>query len=275
MVTALTRKYLTGPRSGAYSRGLLRFATTGCKKSLLSCNSLLCQFLLSSSLSNPCLDVVSPSPSTSVAIPVLPPPHRTMRARARSSGSIGGARPSCARVGDVPDTWITDDMRALIGREFGEEQVSAPISLSDIKKWAIAIYYPELPPRLFWDEAYAATTVHGGIVAPEEFNPFAWFTAEGPRIAPSFEGPIRDAGPERAFGVAPPETNFILNGGIEVTYGVRMRPGDVITSSRSKVVEYKERQSRLGLMLMTTTETTWTNQNAEMVKITRGTLIRY
>ncbi len=175
----------------------------------------------------------------------------------------------------MPNTWISDDMRALVGQEYGTVRTSVPISLSDIRKWAMAVYYPEVPPPLFWDEDYARATVHGGIVAPEEFNPFAWFTADGPVKAPTFQGPIRDSGPEGAFGVASPETTFILNGGAEVTYGVRMRPGDVITAGRSKVVDYKERESRLGLMLLTRTETTWTNQNGEMVKVTRGSNIRY
>jgi hypothetical protein len=175
----------------------------------------------------------------------------------------------------VAEILITDEMRALIGREYGTERQSVPISLSDIRKWAMAVYYPELPPRLFWDEEYAATTRFGGVVAPEEFNPFAWITAEGPRIAPTFSGPIRDSGPEAAFGVAAPQTSFILNGGSSVVYGVRMRPGDVITSGRSKVIDYKERESRLGQMLFTVSESTWTNQNGDMVKMTRGTGIRY
>jgi hypothetical protein len=175
----------------------------------------------------------------------------------------------------MPESWISDDMRALVGRTFGSRRASVPISLSDIRKWAIAIYYPEVPPRLFWDEEYAATTPHGGVVAPEEFNPFAWFTAEGPVIAPTYEGPIRGSGPESAFGVEGPETTFILNGGMEVSYGVRMKPGDVITSSETRLLDYQERQSRLGLMLITRTETAWTNQNDQMVKVTRAIGIRY
>ena len=166
-------------------------------------------------------------------------------------------------------------MQSLVGREFGTVRQSVPIALSDIRKWALAVYYPEVPPRLFWDEDYAKTTKHGGVVAPEEFNPFAWFTADGPVMSPTFVGPIRNAGPEEAFGVTAPETTFILNGGAEVTYGVRMRPGDVITSGLTKVVEYKEREGRLGLTLFTTTETAWSNQNVETVKVTRGTGIRY
>ena len=45
---------------------------------------------------------------------------------------------------------------------------SMPIAVSDIRKWAQAVYYPEAPPRQYWDEEYAATTPAGGIVAPED-----------------------------------------------------------------------------------------------------------
>ncbi|HLG67145.1 MAG TPA: MaoC family dehydratase N-terminal domain-containing protein [Acidimicrobiales bacterium] len=175
----------------------------------------------------------------------------------------------------MPDTWISEEMRAAVGREFGSTRQSLPISLSDIRRWAAAIYYPEAPPRLFWDEEYAATTSYGGVVAPEEFNPFAWFTAEGPNLPSSFEGPVRNAGPEESLGIKGPSTSFILNGGLSMTHGARMRPGDVITSGLTKLVEYRERQSRLGLMLITETETTWTNQKGEMVRTTRSTLLRY
>ena len=57
-----------------------------------------------------------------------------------------------------------------------DSATSFPITDSDIRRWAIAVYYPEPAPRLFWDAEYAAGTVHGGIVAPEDFNPFAWLT---------------------------------------------------------------------------------------------------
>jgi hypothetical protein len=66
----------------------------------------------------------------------------------------------------------------------------------------------------------------------------------------------------------------MLNGGLEVTYGVRMRPGDVITSV-SSLTGYQERQGRLGLMLLSTQSDRWTNQDDELVKSTSMTLIRY
>ncbi len=73
----------------------------------------------------------------------------------------------------MKNSWVTDDMRNIIG-QIMRESVSYPVSTSDIRKWAISVYYPEKPPRLFWDNKYASTTKYGGIVAPEKFNPFAW-----------------------------------------------------------------------------------------------------
>ena len=173
----------------------------------------------------------------------------------------------------MPDSWISEDMRAATGREFGTTLRSVPISVADIRRWALAIYYPEAPPRIFWDEDYAAS--RGGIVAPEEFNPFAWFTAEGPVLPGTFEGPVTGTGPEEALAIEAPATSFVMNGGVEMVHGARMRPGDVITAGRPKLLQYREAQTRLGLMLITTTETTWTNQTGEMVRITRGTGLRY
>jgi hypothetical protein len=48
----------------------------------------------------------------------------------------------------------------------------------------------------------------------------------------------------------------------------------VITSVR-RLAGYSEREGRLGLMLFTVSEDVWTNQNDELVKSTKSTLIRY
>src|ERR1700753_4096064 len=87
----------------------------------------------------------------------------------------------------MPETQITPEMQAGVGREY-RWATSYPIAASDIRRWAISVYYPEPAPPLYWDEEYAAKTRWGGIVAPEEFNPFAWMRAE----------PKGDLGPEAA-----------------------------------------------------------------------------
>jgi hypothetical protein len=61
---------------------------------------------------------------------------------------------------------------------------------------------------------------------------------------------------------------------MEVKYGTRMRPGDIITSV-NRLSAYTEREGRLGLMLFTVTEDSWTNQEGSLVKRARQTLIRY
>jgi hypothetical protein len=165
-------------------------------------------------------------------------------------------------------------MQAAVGRVI-DEQVSFPISASDIRKWAQAIYYPQQPPRQFWDEGAEETRRAGGIVAPAEFNPFAWMTAAGPRPVIPEHIRLQRVGPEYPLGIAGPGTRFRLNGGYEVRYSrIPMRPGDVIRSVTT-LTGYRERPGRLGLMLFSTTEGIWTNQNDEVVKVERFTLIRY
>ena len=164
---------------------------------------------------------------------------------------------------------ISAAMRDAVGRPLAR-RVSFPVAESDIRRWAIAVYYPAEPPRRFWDEAYARSTRLGGIVAPEDFNPFAWMAAEKDEQR-NEDGPDRT---EAALGIPGPGLKYQLNGGMEVDYGTRVRPGDVITSV-TRLAGYRERAGRLGLMLFTTTEDTWTNGDGALVKKTRMTLIRY
>ncbi len=167
---------------------------------------------------------------------------------------------------------ISDEMRAAIGTRLGR-RVSYPVSESDIRRWAVAVYWPAEPPRRFWDGEHAKQTRRGGIVAPEEFNPFAWMVAEKEEPDVQFESNDPDR-TEKLLGITGPGLKFQLNGGQQVDYGVPIRPGDVITSVTT-LDDYAERESRLGVMLLTVMLDTWTNQNAETVKESRMTLIRY
>jgi hypothetical protein len=165
----------------------------------------------------------------------------------------------------MAQTNISAEMRSAIGREFGR-RVSFPVSDSDIRRWAIAVYYPDPPPEVFWQPG-------GDLRAPEDFNPFAWMTAAGP--GGDSEGDPNDTdNTELRLGIAGPGLKFQLNGGLEVEYGAPMRPGDVITSV-SRVAGYNEREGRLGLMLFTVIEDVWTNQDGAEVRRGRITLIRY
>jgi hypothetical protein len=169
------------------------------------------------------------------------------------------------------ETLISPEMAAAVGREY-EWATSYPIDPVSIRNWAIALYFPEKPPRLFWDEDYAKTTRWGGLVATEEFNPFTWMRADPPgNMGPEASRPW----PEIPLGIPCPEFKANIFAGLTVTYtGVRMRPGDVIKSA-VKLAGYHEKQGRLGLMLFTTREDNWTNQKGELIRTSRSDLIRY
>jgi N-terminal half of MaoC dehydratase len=149
------------------------------------------------------------------------------------------------------ETLVTPHMHERKGI-WGHEQVSDPISLSDIRKWAIAVYWPQTPPRLYWDDEYARTTRWGGIVAPQDFNPFAW--------------PIKFVDPtETSNGLKRPKGRRGMNGGQVDTYFTPMRAGDVIRA-RHRLRDWNEARTRLGLTLFANTETEWWNQNEQLVK---------
>ncbi len=156
------------------------------------------------------------------------------------------------------ETLVTKEMLDQKG-VWKDEKISPPIAESDIRKWAIAVYWPEKPPRLFWDEGYAKSTRWGGIIAPQDFNPFAW-----PVERPAAQQAPRGSGPGQRG----------MNGGQTDTFHAPMRPGDVIRS-RSRLRDWDERQTRLGLTLFTYQEVEWRNQKDELVRLRVSTGIRY
>jgi N-terminal half of MaoC dehydratase len=159
-------------------------------------------------------------------------------------------------------TYISTDMQRMVGTEL-RHKVAAPISASDVRRWAIAVYHPNVPPRLFWDHDYAIKTSHRGIVAPEDFNPFAWAINEaGPESQPAGYDPDWI---EKSLGIQPPPLKRFLHGGMEVEYGVRMHPGDVIQAT-SSLAGYEEKQGKMGALLFTTVKNTWRNQEGALVK---------
>ena len=165
------------------------------------------------------------------------------------------------------DTNISPEMAAATGTEISR-RVSFPVTDSDIRRWALAVYWPEEPPARF-------LRGDGPLTAPEEFNPFAWAAAE---VVTHPAGTVSEQNDpdstEKQIGIAGPGLTFMLNGGMEAEYGTPIRSGDVITGV-NRLAAYTERSGRLGLMLFTVMEDTWTNQDGALVKRARTTLIRY
>ncbi len=165
-------------------------------------------------------------------------------------------------ITDEPETLVTQDMIDAQG-VWGRETTSYPVGESDIRKWAIATYWPEQPPRIHWDADYARGTRWAGVIAPRDFNPFTW-PIDRPRRASA--GPVP--------GQEPKKGENILNGGQQDTFFAPIRPGDVVTS-KTRLSHWNERQGRHGLTIFTFTETEWHNQDGELVKRRISTGVRY
>lgn len=65
-----------------------------------------------------------------------------------------------------------------------------------------------------------------------------------------------------------------LDGGSDWEYFHPVRPGDRITV-QTKIADLRESDGRLGPMVFTTTETSYTNQYGQIVALQRSTGIRY
>lgn len=162
---------------------------------------------------------------------------------------------------------ISPEMNDAIGREISRT-VSYPVSASDIRRWAIAAYWPADPPARFLSDS-------SDLIAPEDLNPFAWAVASRHLAVESVKVDMIDPdATEKQLGIVGPGLTHQLNGGLSMEYSSPMKAGDVITSVRV-LSGYKTREGKLGTMLFTTTTDTWTNQRDEIVKRTDMTLIRY
>ncbi len=163
---------------------------------------------------------------------------------------------------DSSPTYVTAAMRTARG-QWADGRAAPPITQTDIRRWAMATFYPEQPPRLYWDAEYAATTRWGGIVAPPDFNPFAWPLERPAPPAPGLAGARPDGKPLTG-----------MNGGQTDTYGVPMRPGDVV-AERRRLVDWWEREGRLGHTLYVRNEIEWRNQDDAVVRTRLSIGIRY
>jgi acyl dehydratase len=160
----------------------------------------------------------------------------------------------------APGKYLDQATLSWLGR--ATDPVTAlPVGANDIRRWAIATHPPEPAPPEFLDEKVAERGPWGGLIAPRDFNPFAWLGNPG-RGEPWLRG----------MGTAP--GTRVLNGGQRSRYFAPIRPGDVITSVASLANAY-EREGRLGSMLFLVNETRWTNQDGVLVRVGNRTTIYY
>lgn len=145
--------------------------------------------------------------------------------------------------------YVTDEARKQIGK-MGEPR-TVEVERGAIRRFAEAIGDDN---PLFHDEKAARETRHGGVIAP-----------------PTFCRSLMAPGVEIKLDM---EHFRGLDGGSDWEYLHPIRPGDRITV-QTKIADLRESEGRLGPMVFTTTETTYTNQFGQVCVIQRSTGIRY
>lgn len=160
----------------------------------------------------------------------------------------------------APGTFLTQETIDKIGRTL--PPVAAPaVGANDIARWAIATHWPEPPPARYLDARVAADGPWGGIVAPRDFDPFAWM-------------PNRPWAGDWLWGMGTEPGRRVLNGGQRNRYVEPIRPGDVISCTR-RFVDVVERETRRGPMVFFTSEFRWENQDGALVRVGEQTTIYY
>lgn len=142
---------------------------------------------------------------------------------------------------------ISERAQALLGQVLSRGR-------REIEKGAIRVYADALmsPNPLWSDEAYAKQTRYGGIICPPTF-------LGGPgTVYTEFNIDVPDLPANR------------LNAGQDWELLKPVRPGDVLTFE-TVLKELYQRDGRAGSMVIAVRETTWKNQNGEVVAITRNT----
>jgi len=151
---------------------------------------------------------------------------------------------------------ITDELKALIGK--GMDPMIHEVERGAIRRFADAIGDPN---PLFRDVDYAKKAGHPDLVAPIGF--FGWTLGRGGMM--ELMGDIVMAMARAGFP-------RLLDGGMEYEYYLPAHAGDVLTSY-GKIVDISEREGRTGKMLITTMETTYVNQNGNLVAKARASFI--
>jgi hypothetical protein len=178
---------------------------------------------------------------------------------------------------------LTDEVKAVIGKTAERIEVgqSLGIEREGLRRFTQAIMDPD--PR-YWDDEFAKTTKYGQIITPAIYVSYL-----SSRAAPGSEdlvtrgfeeNPNSDGtggnriGGSGALPPVPTHLKRILNGGNEIELRQYPKLGDRIFS-QAKYYSIKESVAKDGVrMLITTTETTYTNQNGEVLCILRYSLIR-
>jgi acyl dehydratase len=150
----------------------------------------------------------------------------------------------------------TSDVDRWIGVPTGGGQMKEPVTATDIRRWVQGMQNPN---PLHWDDAYAAASRFGKLVAPQSF---AVSTSDSHGAGPAIQGNI-------------PGTHMLFGGDEWWFEGPRIEPGDKITLDRA-LFDYKVTDTKFaGPTMFSRGDTIYAKQDGTVVCKQRSTSIRY
>ncbi len=155
---------------------------------------------------------------------------------------------------------LSEEVKEFIGK--GGDTRVFEVEKGAIRRFADAV---DDPNPLFRDDEYARNSQYSAIIAPPGF--FGWPTRL-PR------GAALAGGSDGGLGAALAKAGYtrLLDGGMEYEFHVPIRAGDTLVAS-SKLKDVREREGGSGKMAIVRNETTYYNQNGDLVATAISTSI--
>ena len=175
------------------------------------------------------------------------------------------------------ETYITDEIRSYIGMQSEPVTAWELVEPGAVRRFTQAIMDDD---PIYWDAEAAKARGFDGPVAPPLYPGFSFRRRPGTpdpldraKDNPNYDG--IGGGGGGAGGLPPIDIPLkrVLNGGVEAEFFALARHGDRITS-QTRYADIYEREGRTGTMVFIVTETTYTNQDGQVLAKIRNTGIR-
>lgn len=170
-------------------------------------------------------------------------------------------------MSDKPAGFITDEIRAMIGREAPPFTSCDDVSTGDIRRFVQAIM-DDSP--IYYDTSQASRTKYGGIVCPGSF-PITFVRRRAPGtpdpVASSTTGGVEPEQRDELRVPWPPHMH-VFHAYSELFIYRFAQPGDRITQ-RTRITDIYEKQGRSGRLGFIVTDKTFANQKGEVLCVER------
>jgi len=155
---------------------------------------------------------------------------------------------------------ISEEVKQFIGK--ADPPIIRHVEKGAIRRYAEAVGNDN---PLYQDDEYARRSLYGSIIAPPGF--FGW-----PTKTPCSCTGLADIVGELQAALARGGFPRILDGGISYDFFLPVRAGDILIVS-PKVTGLSEKEGKGGTMIICNFETTYTNQNGDLVAKANQTFI--